>query len=889
MWRRVWPKRLGRGRVVKSVRRRDGLRATIESLEPRIVLAGTSPPVAVDDVYVFGSGTRHQQYSGVDATEYIEAGSLWYSSTDGSDQNSLNSEWKAGPDAGFDPASGDEAGWTSTPQPAKFGFGDGNESTNVPQGHATYYFFRTFDVPDEIPSRLRLAIVRDDCAAVYINGREVYRTSTLNYNTDNGSYCTAPVATVDESSFFERVIGPWEVDLRESDNTIAVEVHQASPTSSDLGFDLKLQDANAGLLANDLFPGGAKQDLTVEVVDAGLAFLYGTLDVSPDGTVTFMPSSPHDGGFFNFTYRVVDNSLPDPQVSNVATVFVTVLIDELGPPVASDDVGILSFVTNEDTPLVIDATSGPSGPNGVGVLANDFVFNSEWGPTHLILVTEPTSGGSVVFDGSTGGFTYMPGRDFVGVDTFQYVLADVSALSNLATVEIVVTPVDDAPTAVDDRYEVDEGRTLNVALREPVVYLPRRATWAYLDQIENGLQSVPPVAAEDYPRDAAGRFWNDPQFDVESSDATIGAWKVGSGVFSGPLDGLSFDGETFLDGIDDAASPLGNNSVTTYLFRTTFDVADATGIDQLITETLADDGYVVYLNGVEIERYQLAVGPLTTQSFATANGDESAYVRRYANVAGMLATGTNTLAVEVHQFTNSSSDVGFDMSVTAFPGGGVIANDIDLEGDEIGDATRVPGSGPSNGSLVLNADGTFVYTPDAGFIGVDEFRYTVAAGGLVSASGAVTIAVSNASHSPLDLNRDGLVERGDLATLVANFGTAGGVSSGEVRSDINRDGRVGLADAMLLRNGLAPLSSSPAAAVVVRGRDASRLSPPAVDRCVDCGAELVAARRGRRLVAERGGTSRESEIAGSAFESTEFLSTANELQVSHRRRLGSRR
>ncbi|MEI4235529.1 Ig-like domain-containing protein, partial [Roseovarius sp. D22-M7] len=51
---------------------------------------------------------------------------------------------------------------------------------------------------------------------------------------------------------------------------------------------------------------------------------------------------------------------------------------------------------------------------------------------------------------------------------------------------------------------------------------------------------------------------------------------------------------------------------------------------------------------------------------------------------------------------------------------GVLANDTDVEGDTL---SAVLDSGPANGSLTLNADGSFGYTPDAGFSGSDSFTY----------------------------------------------------------------------------------------------------------------------------------------------------------------------
>src|SRR5204862_277029 len=51
---------------------------------------------------------------------------------------------------------------------------------------------------------------------------------------------------------------------------------------------------------------------------------------------------------------------------------------------------------------------------------------------------------------------------------------------------------------------------------------------------------------------------------------------------------------------------------------------------------------------------------------------------------------------------------------------GVLSNDTDVDADPL---TAVLVSGPSNGSLTLNADGSFSYTPNANFNGSDSFAY----------------------------------------------------------------------------------------------------------------------------------------------------------------------
>ncbi len=76
---------------------------------------------------------------------------------------------------------------------------------------------------------------------------------------------------------------------------------------------------------------------------------------------------------------------------------------------------------------------------------------------------------------------------------------------------------------------------------------------------------------------------------------------------------------------------------------------------------------------------------------------------------------------------------------------GVLADDNDPEGAGLTASLDV---GPSNGVLILNADGSFTYTPNPGFTGTDSFTYRASDGGLVSASTLVTLNVK-AAVAPL--------------------------------------------------------------------------------------------------------------------------------------------
>ncbi len=69
----------------------------------------------------------------------------------------------------------------------------------------------------------------------------------------------------------------------------------------------------------------------------------------------------------------------------------------------------------------------------------------------------------------------------------------------------------------------------------------------------------------------------------------------------------------------------------------------------------------------------------------------------------------------------------------------LLANDNDPDGPTL---TAALGTGPSNGSLVLNSDGTFTYRPNVGFTGTDTFTYTVSDGTTTSNVATVTITVT---------------------------------------------------------------------------------------------------------------------------------------------------
>jgi hypothetical protein len=161
--------------------------------------------------------------------------------------------------------------------------------------------------------------------------------------------------------------------------------------------------------------------------------------------------------------------------------------------------------------------------------------------------------------------------------------------------------------------------------------VPTRSLWRYLD---NGSDQ--------------GTAWRQTNF----NDIT---WRLGQGEF-GYGDG---DENTVVQ-----SGPAGARFITTY-FRKQFKVADPAEFSSLTLRLRRDDGAVVYLNGQEIFRSNIAAGTvnyLTPASSDVTGSSENTLFSITLSPTNLVA-GTNLLAVEVHQFNALGSDMSFDLEL----------------------------------------------------------------------------------------------------------------------------------------------------------------------------------------------------------------------------------
>jgi len=139
----------------------------------------------------------------------------------------------------------DDSSWSTGK--GELGYGDGGEATIIDDGpdntnrYLTTYFRKNFEISVGIEQVLNLifGVMRDDGAVVYLNGVEVIRSNMPEGIIDNSTVASGGVGGDDESTYFEYDVDPNI--LVTGINTIAVEIHQSSPTSSDVSFDLEVR------------------------------------------------------------------------------------------------------------------------------------------------------------------------------------------------------------------------------------------------------------------------------------------------------------------------------------------------------------------------------------------------------------------------------------------------------------------------------------------------------------------------------------------------------------------------------------------------------------------------------------------------------------------------
>ena len=441
------------------------------------------------------------------------------------------------------------------------------------------------------------------------------------------------------------------------------------------------------LLANDIDVDG--DALTITSVQDGVngrANLVGSY-------VVFTPPF-NSNGPAQFTYTISDGKL-----TSTGTVHVTIT------PV------------NDAPTAVNDAASARSGvPVDIAVLGNDTDPDRD---LLTVAVGTPGHGTATV---NNGVVNYVSARDFIGSDSFSYTITDGHGGTSSATVTVSVT-VDHPPVTIRDLATTPQGTPVTVAVLandydpdgDPLTALPGFTTTAHGSVTFNGqMATYTPqagfVGEDGFLYGASDGIWGTKGFVVVTvtESANVAPVAVDDTVTTREDHPVTID---VLSNDINPDGPLQVAQVGTPAHGTvTLPIAADSSLNPIT--------YVPYagFSGVDSFSYTITDGAATSTATVTVT----------------VAPNVPPVGVEDTATTRQNTPVAID----------VVANDTDPSGDELFVGSYQVYS-DWGGTVAMDPEtGFLVYTPAAGFVGVDSFLYSVTDWTFYSADTTVTITVS---------------------------------------------------------------------------------------------------------------------------------------------------
>ncbi|WP_395377680.1 Ig-like domain-containing protein [Marinicella sp. W31] len=480
---------------------------------------------------------------------------------------------------------------------------------------------------------------------------------------------------------FTFVANDGTVDSNAATISITVDPQNDQPTATAQSVNVDEDDSvNITLAGNDVDGDGITFSLVSNPAN-------GSLSGTPPN-LTYAPDTDYNGSD-SFTFTVNDGTVD----SVAATVSITV--DSVNDrPTANNQ----NLNTNEDTDLNI-------------VLSGNDID----GDSLSFTVTSGPANGSI--SGTPPNITYTPAANFNGNDSFSYVSNDGSIDSLAAIVNIDIASVNDQPIADAQNVNVNEDDSVNITL-----------TGSDIDG--DGLTFV-----------------------IDSGPA--------NGSLSGTPPNLIYAPDAGFNG-SDSFTFLANDGALDSVAATVNITIDAdndtpTAVSQLVN-TDEDTAVNITLTGNDVDGDSLTFSVVTGPSNGSLSGsapnliytpdanfngsDSFTFVANDGQVDSLVATIDIDIAA-LNDFPTTVTD-SYDLpelqTSNISSATGVLANDSDVEGSSL---TAVLVNDVSNGTLVLNADGSFTYTPSVRFPATDSFTYRANDGSDDSVETTVTINVTD--------------------------------------------------------------------------------------------------------------------------------------------------
>lgn len=492
---------------------------------------------------------------------------------------------------------------------------------------------------------------------------------------------------------------------------------------------------------------GAEVRIFRDGVQIGAAVASGGVaSVATDGTTSFA-----DGAYSITATQVLnggESSASTPLVITIDTV----------PPAAIASPA--PDVAQAEQTYTFDADSPDEGQSGVTYSLGD----------------EPTG---MTIDSATGLVSWAPAAEQVVPQTFSIRVTDEAGNVTSQTVDLTVLGV---IPAYPEEYSTDEDVPLTLDAASGVLANDGdensgALSAAIVDQPANGSVTLNSDGSFTYTPNA--NFFGGDSFTYVASDQSddSNVAKVAINVA----------------GVNDPVTPLADSYTATE--DTTLSIAAASGV--LANDTDPDGDTLTATIGTQPVSGSVSLaadGSFTYAPNANFSGTDSF---TYTVSDGTTVSDPVTVTINVTEVNDPPStvidsySVNEDSVLTIAASSGVLANDSDPDST----LTAVLSTQPTNGSVNLNNDGSFTYTPNADYNGTDTFAYIASDGVSSSSATAVTVTVNNQADPPtatddsFNAPNDGTVQAMDvlandtsdpdpaqtLSIVSATQGTAGGI------------------------------------------------------------------------------------------------------------------
>ncbi|MER3352831.1 MAG: Ig-like domain-containing protein [Hoeflea sp. D1-CHI-28] len=438
-----------------------------------------------------------------------------------------------------------------------------------------------------------------------------------------------------------------------------------------------------GAQGSDITVLESKIDVAIDWTESAVAF--GKLQLSPEDEAEA---------------RSILDGVKDPATANEAKATTDAYFNN-APTASSEFVSV-----NEDGTIINgDVGDNTNDPDGDTL-------------THTVEAGDGPSNGTVSMN-ADGTYTYTPNANYNGADSFTYTVSDGNGGTDTGTVSITVTAVNDAPVGAPAAATTNEDTALNASVA---------ATDVDGDALSFSVQAGNGPSNGSVTMNPNGSYTYTPNANFNGTDSFTYTVSDGNG-------GTGTETVTVtVNAVNDAPVAAGATPTTN----------EDTALNASVTATDVDGDALTFALATQAGNGTVVMNPNGSYTYtpnANFNGTDTF---TYSVSDGNGGTDTETVSITVNpvndlpvpsaQSVTTLEDVALQGAVSA----------TDADGDVLTFSVEA-GDGPSNGTLVMQANGTYTYTPNADYNGTDSFTYTVTDGNGAPQTATVTIDVTPVS------------------------------------------------------------------------------------------------------------------------------------------------